>query len=242
MEKVEKIGLLVFNLSIGLSLFRLLGLTVRSKWDVIQFKYKRFDFSLFLVSGLALFAFYQSYYFQHLLDWLLLFLLLLFSIEKSIWKYVDAKRNSVLFVVLIFSSLFFQLELATIIGIHFSTIDPLLIIYSGFLNGMVIWFLFSGTELPANAGRYLFYAVFFKAYLYFSKLVITWYANYPSEISWSNLHISPHNYFILLTFGMGIVIPFILFFPYLFKSKKIVKMGLFFLLLSSVFEVIIMYK
>ncbi len=241
MEYLEKISVLIFNLSIGLSLFRRLGFTVRSKWDLSQSKFKLFDFALFIISGLALFVFYQSYKFTHLLDWLLVLVLLLFGIEKTIWKYTDAKRNSILFLLCLFVDVLFQIEFGAANGKHYSSIDPILIVYSSFLSGMVICLLAYGKRFPSNAGKYLFYVVFFKAYLYFSKLVITWYAGFPSEISWINLHAAPQNYFLLSTVIVGILIPFILYFPHLINSQSWVKVGLYIMLLSSVPELFLMY-
>ena len=241
MEYVEKILVLIFNLSIGLSLFRRLGFTVRSKWDLSQCKFRYLDLALFFSSGLALFVFFQSYKFPHLFDWLLVLVLLFFGIEKTIWKYTDAKRNSILFMLCLFVVVLFQIEFGVANGKHYSSIDPILIVYSLFLTGMVICLLASGKRFPSNAGKYLFYAVFFKAYLYFSKLVITWYAGFPFEISWVNLQAEPQNYFLLSTVIVGILIPFILYFPHLIYSQSWVKVGLYIMLLSSVPELFLMY-
>lgn len=215
---------------------------VGSKWEVNKFRIKHLDFGLLVIAGTILFTKNQSYHFSQVYDWLLLFIILLFGTEKSIWKSSDPKQNAVLFVISLFLVVFFQIEQASISGKHISFIDPLLIIYSGFLFGMVIWLLLTGKQIPASAEKYIFYAVFFKAYLYLSKLIISWYASLSNEFPWSAINISTYELSYAISVGIGILIPFVLFFPSLFKSKSVVKIGLYILLFSSVFEVILLHS
>ena len=234
---LQKIALLILNLSLGLSLFRLLSLTVQSNWEVTSFRLKKLDFTVWWIAGGVLLISSQSYLFQHLEDWMLLFLLAGFSFEKGLWKWVHTKRNSVLFLLLIGIALFFQIEWLFVFQKHHSDIDPLILIYSSIVYGMVIWLLFSGVKNPVNAKKYLFYAVFFKAYLYFVKVLIIWYAGFPEEIAMINWQSMVFSLNILL----GIIGPFILSFHNLFQSEKLLKVGLYAILISSVFEVMLFY-
>ena len=234
---LQKIAFLILNLSLGLSLFRLLSLTVQSKWEVTRFRFKKLDFAAWLFAGGILFAGSGAYLFQYPAGWFLLLLLVAFSFEKGLWKWMDARRNSILFLLLIGIALFFQIEWLIKLQEHHSDIDPLILVYSSIVYGMTIWLLFSGVRNSDNARKYLFYAVFFKAYLYFMKVLIIWYAGFPEEmamINWQSMAF-------ILNVLLGIVGPFILFFPNLFQSEKIMKVGMYVLLISSVFEVLVFY-